>query len=414
MFYGWYIVLAGVVLIANVDFGLIYGFTAFVTPIAATYGWSYAQISLAMSLRGIESGAVNPFLGMLIDRWPARRAVLIGTIIYGLGLLCISQASNLAVFYIGFLMTGLGSSLGVFMVSQATVAKWFRGNLGKASGILSMGGGIGGAALPLLVKLIDTQGWQTSLVILAIGTWVIGIPLAFVFRTRPEEYGLLPNGKSQDDTGDLNIEEDNYPGVSVKQAIKMRAFWQLGIAFTFQVAGMSAENLHVMPYLTSLGVNRATAGVAAMLLPLVSLAVRIPFGFLADIIDKRYLMAISMGLSSIGLFLFWFIDGSSFGIIVLSVVFFGLGVGGMVPLHMPIMREYFGTRRYATIAGLMGIFPTIGGITAPPIAGWMFDTLGYYDPIWLIFGGLSAAGTILILTMPRFPNNPTESGVSPA
>ncbi|MFC1953085.1 MFS transporter [Chloroflexota bacterium] len=102
MFYGWYIVAAGVLLIANVDFGLIYGFTAFVTPITTTFGWSHTQISLAMSLRGIESGTVNPFLGMLIDRWPARRAVLIGVIIYGLGLLCISQASNLVIFYIGF------------------------------------------------------------------------------------------------------------------------------------------------------------------------------------------------------------------------------------------------------------------------------------------------------------------------
>ncbi|MFC1953086.1 MFS transporter [Chloroflexota bacterium] len=300
------------------------------------------------------------------------------------------------------------------MVSQATVAKWFKRNLGKASGLLAMGGGIGGAALPLLVKMIDTQGWQTSLIILAVGTWVIGIPLAFIFRTRPEEYGLLPDGKPQNNTKDPNIEEDYNSGVGVKQALKMRAFWQLGIATTFQVAGMSAENLHIMPYLTSLEVDRATAGIVAMLLPLVSLAVRIPVGFLADIIDKRYILALSMGLMSIGLFILWFIDGSSFWMMVLSVVFFGLGVGGLVPLHLPIMREYFGTRRYATIAGIMGIFPTIGGITAPPLAGWMFDTLGYYDPVWLIFGGLTTISTILVLTLPPFINNPIEPGVSPA
>jgi len=412
MFYGWYIVAAGLLLIANVDFGLIYGFTAFVTPIAATFGWSHAQISLAMSLRGIESGAVNPFLGMLIDRWPARRAVLIGTIIYGLGLLCISQANNLIVFYIGFLTTGLGSSLGVFMVSQATVAKWFKRNLGMASGILAMGGGIGGAALPLLVKMIDTQGWQTSLLVLAVGTWVIGIPLSFIFRTRPEEYGLLPDGKSQDEMQNFDIEDDYNSGVSVAQALRMRAFWQLGIASTFQAAGMSAENLHIMPYLTSLGVDRSTAGVAAMLLPLVSLGVRIPFGFLADIIDKRYIMALSMGLLSAGLFLLWFIDGSSFTMIVLTVVFFGLGVGGLVPLRLPIMREFFGTRRYGTISGIMGLFPTIGMVAAPPVAGWMFDTLGYYDPIWLVFGGLATIATILVLTMPQVPEIYSEPGVT--
>jgi len=388
------------------DFGLIYGFTAFVTPIATTFGWSYAQISLAMSLRGIETGALSPFIGMVVDRWPARRLVFIGVIIYGLGLLCISQATNLAMFYAGFLIVGLGSSLGVFMVTQAAVARWFKRNLGKASGVLAMGGGIGGAALPLLVKMIDTQGWQTSLIILAVGIWVIGIPLSFVYRTRPEDYGLLPDGKPQDDVKDSNSAEDYDFSIGAKQAFKMRAFWHLGIASAFQVAGMSAENLHIMPYLASLGADRSTAGVVAMLVPLVSLAARIPFGFLADIFVKKYVMAFSMSLLSIGLFFLWFIDGSSFGLMALFAIFFGLGVGGLVPLRLPIVREYFGTKRFGTISGTMGIFSTVGGVVAPPLAGWMFDTLGIYDPVWLIFGGLTTIGTILLLTMPPAARRP--------
>lgn len=410
IFYGWYVVVAGLLLMAYNDFAMIYGFTAFVNPIAATFGWSYTQISLAMSLRGIETGVLNPLVGTIADRFPARRLVLVGIIIYGLGILCISQASNLFMFYIGFLIIGLGNSLAVFLVPATTVARWFRKNIGKASGILAMGGGIGGALVPLLVKIIDTQGWQTTLLFLAGGAWAVGIPLSFVFRNRPEDYGLLPDGKPQDDLKSSSSVGEYIPSSGILKAFKTRAFWNLGIASTFQIVGMSALNVHIMPYLTSLGVDRGSASIVAMLIPLSSLASRIPFGLLADVFRKKYMIASSICLMSAGLFLIWLTDGSSFGLIILSAVIFGLGLGGFIPLRMPFLREYFGTKNFGAIFGFTSLFTTIGLISGPPVAGWVFDTYGVYGPIWLIFSGIAIVGAILMLTTPPAIRKP-ESNV---
>jgi MFS family permease len=63
---------------------------------------------------GLESGTMAPFLGMAVDRWPARRLVFMGVIIWGCGVLWISQAGTLSMFYIGFLLVGLGGSLGIY------------------------------------------------------------------------------------------------------------------------------------------------------------------------------------------------------------------------------------------------------------------------------------------------------------
>ena len=52
IFYGWYIVGASVLISAFIGGMSFYGFTALVDPVAATLGWSYSQISLAMSIRG--------------------------------------------------------------------------------------------------------------------------------------------------------------------------------------------------------------------------------------------------------------------------------------------------------------------------------------------------------------------------
>jgi len=385
----------------------MFGFTAFITPIAVATGWSYAQISLATSLRGLESGALSPFLGAAVDRWPARRLVLIGIIIFGLGLFLVSRSNSLAAFYIFFILTAFGSSLAIQMVPPTMVARWFRKNVGKATGILAMGNGAGGLMVPLLVILIDTYGWQMALVILAAGLWVIGIPLSFVFRNRPEEHGLLPDGRVEDVTAkSSNLYAPDY-SVGVKEAIRMRAFWYAGIATVFQVVAASTIVVHLMPYLTSVGLERSQAGMITMLVPLFSLASRIPFGLLMDKFPKKYVMALSIGLISMGAFLFWLIDGSSVWLMVLFAIVFGFGLGGFMPVRVPIYREYFGPRSFATIFGLLSVFNTVGMIAGPPLAGWVFDTRGDYGPTWLVLSGIAMAGAIIVLFLPLPPGEQT-------
>ena len=55
-FYGWYIVAATFIIGFYVVGIVFYGFTTIFKPIVEEFGWSYAQVSLAASLRGVESG----------------------------------------------------------------------------------------------------------------------------------------------------------------------------------------------------------------------------------------------------------------------------------------------------------------------------------------------------------------------
>ena len=160
----------------------------------------------------------------------------------------------------------------------------------------------------------------------------------------------------------------------------MRVFWAIGIATLLQLSVMSAGTVHMMPYLTSLGIERSSSGLIAMLVPLVSLAVRIPYRMLADVIKKNYVMAIVIWLLSIGMVIFGFTDGSSFGLVLLGAITFGLGIGGFATLRTPLVREYFGTKNFGTIFGLNSIFATVGLVVAPPLVGWVYDTMGVYSP----------------------------------
>ncbi|MFC2005051.1 MFS transporter [Chloroflexota bacterium] len=397
VYFGWFIVVAALLLTTYSSLGFIFGFTAFVTPIAATFGWSYAQVSFASSIRGLETGTLDPFLGIAADRWPARRLVFIGICILAIGTILISQATNLAIFYLGFLVVGLGSATSVFMVPTTVIARWFKRNIGKANGILAMGFALGGLFVPLLVKVIDTYGWQDTLIYMAAGTLILGIPLSLVFRSRPEEYGLLPDGEAQNDVKGPSPYDF---GTGVKEALKMRAFWHIGLSLMFQMGAMWGVSIHVMPYLTSLGMERSSAADAVWILSLASLAARLPFGVFADIFTKKYVMALSMGLTAVGLVIFGLIDGSSFALVVLFAIIYGIGSAGVSPLRAPIIREYFGVKKFGTIYGLLAVFTTIGSATSAPVAGWVFDIRGVYDPIWFVFAGLAVVGMILILIVP--------------
>ena len=80
LFYGWWIVFACFVISLYVSSVIFFGFTAFFEPIVKEFGWSYAQVSLATSLRGLEMGIFAPVLGFLVDHYGARKLLFLGHI----------------------------------------------------------------------------------------------------------------------------------------------------------------------------------------------------------------------------------------------------------------------------------------------------------------------------------------------
>ena len=194
IFYGWWIVLACLVINLYVSGILFFGFTAFIDPLIREFGWTYTQVSFAVSLRGMEMGIFAPLIGFLSDRYGARKLILVGVLAVGLGLILFSRTQSLLMFYGVILLMGFGAGGCTTVVTTTVVANWFKRNLGKALGLMSSGFGASGLMIPLIVWLIDTFQWRTTVLLLGVGFLVLGIPLAFVMRDKPEDYGFLPDG----------------------------------------------------------------------------------------------------------------------------------------------------------------------------------------------------------------------------
>ena len=398
-FYGWVIVAATVVWMAYQSTMFTYGMTAFITPIAVTSGWSYSQISLASSVRGLEIGALDPLAGMLVDRYPLRWLMIGGSVIIAIGVIVISQSPpSLGIFFLGFLIAGLGTSFCQNIVPQTVLARWFHKNIGKAAGFLSVGFALGGLFVPLLTRGIDSIGWQPMLLYLALGSVALGIPVALIFRDRPEKYGMYPDGLIQDTDSKATIASQ---GLTARQAIRTRAFWIIGVAAMFQFVAVNAVTIYTIPYLSEdLGMERSTASIAVLIISMIGFVVRFLYGVMADIFPKKFVYAFSNAATTMGLLVLSNV-GNAYAIMVVFGVVYGLGVSGSTAMRTPIVREYFGANHFGSVYGALSVFTVIGGTIGAPLAGWVFDTTGSFFPIWYIYAGLTTLGTLALLILPR-------------
>lgn len=405
VFYGWWVVFACFVIALYMSGVVFYGFTAIFEPIADEFGWSYTQISIAASIRGLEAGLLAPFVGLLVDRWGPRRLIFGGVVFIGLGLMLLSQSTSLGVFYAAFILMSLGIGSCGLSVTVVAVANWFRKRVGLATGIMICGYGSSGLLVPVMVKLIDAYDWRTTVFILSLGMLVICLPLSLLVRHKPEQYGYLPDGEV---SGTVIIDESlvtpstDEANISVKQVMKTRTFWYIALGLIPQFIVVPAVMTHVMPYLSSIGIARTMSGLVATAIPLMSVSGRFGLGWLGDKFSKRrkQLTVSTLSLLALSLLCFEFIASGWVWLLVPFIVLFGFSYGGNVTMVGVLLREYFGLGNFGTIIGFMWGILMLGNMAGPPIAGWVFDNWGSYQGVWLAFAGTTFVGAVITLMIP--------------
>ncbi|MGH2541755.1 MAG: MFS transporter, partial [Ardenticatenaceae bacterium] len=374
------------------------------------FGWSRALTSAAVSIQRTESGAISPFVGWFIDRLGPRKVMIGGILVTGLGFILLSRINSLWQFYAAFIIITLGLSFGTFLVVTTTVANWFVEKRSRALAITFAGSGLGGIIVPLIVWIIAITDWRMGLLVIGVGFWVICIPLGFVMRSRPEDYGMLPDGRQPDQldqgAGQSGKEASSEAKATqsraaevvftTREALKTRTFWQLAMAMGAGQLIISAS-IHQIPAMRSYGIGVATAGLVIALVSLMSMAGRLGSGFLGDMMDKRRVIAISFALQLIGTLIFagtteaWHLIG--------FIVFWGVGFGGSIPVRFALIADMFGRRNFGSIMGVMMTVSTIFGVVGPVFVGWMFDVRGNYREPYFIMAATMLVAIPLILTL---------------
>ncbi len=353
---------------------------------------------------------ISPFVGILLDRFGPRLLMTFGVALTGGSFILLSRVNSLWQFYAAISLLTVGMSFGTFIVLVTAVSNWFVRRRARALAILMSASAAGAFALPLLVSSIDSFGWRDVMFAVGIGFWIVGFPATLTMRRRPEEYGLLPDGDKQPESG-ADSGRTRRPlrremNFGVRQTLRTRFFWQFALA-TGLGQLVSSTNLLHLSALKDYGVSPGVAAIAAASVAFGDFAGRISIGFVGDRFDKRWLLGGAYGLMALGSLAFSLVNakvlGVSLGLAPLPVfaIALGAGFGASIPLRFTMLADYFGRRSYGSIIGITSSVGALFGAVGPVFVGLTFDVVGAYRPAFLILSLVVAGAVPLTLTLER-------------
>ena len=412
VYYGWWIVFASMIVLSMGGGFYWLGFGVFFLPLAQEFSTSRAALSGAMSIAQLEGGLLGPVEGYLVDRFGPRRMMFIGVGIMGLGFIWMSQVESLFMFYVVYLLLiSLGMSMGIRVPALVAPTNWFVRKRGIALGLTTSGVGIGGLFVPMLGWLIINLGWRSTASIAGLLIWVVGLPLAAVMRHRPEHYGLLPDGRTITPSVELQ-QESSHNGLSTEEvtaihesdgeatytmieALKTPVFWLLSVVFGLRQLIIGAIGLHQVPFLIGIGISPLVAASVLGMTAVTSILGRLGFGWLADRVPKRFVMATTIGLAALGALILAHV--TSWWHLFFFVLIYGVGWGGGATTMSIVRAEYFGRRAFGTISGMMDFVQMFGLVLGPIFAGVVYDLTNSYYLAFMIFAVSGALGATIML-----------------
>ncbi len=408
IYYGYWIVAAGLVT-QFIAIGMSnYVAGAFMVPMNDEFGWSRAEFSASRSIGQMVVAFTGFLIGASIDRWGGRPFVFAGSLLMSAALCSLGLIQNLPQWLLinGVILTVGGAMVGNLVVN-VTLGKWFVERRGWAVSLAAMGISLAGILIqPATTFFVDNFGWRDSWRILGGITLCLTLPMAAVMRRRPEDHGLYPDGKTKrqiEQGHGAAARADFARSMTRSQAMRTGEFYVLVVAFGLFQISITVMLLQTIPLMTDAGYSRMTA---ASMVPLASVPAFLSKPFWGLLIDRfqpprlAALGALTTGLAVI--LLVFSIAGGVDWLVYASFLLMGFGWGGLLPLQEVIWASFFGRRHLGSVRSMA--LPFSFGLSAagPVIVAWYYDFAGNYDLALIAMGLCNLTSALMLL---RLRNN---------
>ncbi len=375
-FYGWIIVLVGVVGVLMSMPGQTVGVSAFTEHLLREFNLSRDQFSFAYMLGTILSSLFLTKAGKIYDKVGVRPVAIAASFCMGISLLFLSRSDiiakkisflpnyfvSISILILGFFSIRFFGQGVLTMVSRNMIAKWFVRKRGLVVGVSGILVSFSFSSTPVILNsLINLLGWR--------GTWVMcGIVAVFVFtiiafiffRDNPEDCGLLPDGDKTLEKEKHHIHNVNKQ-FTLKEARKTYSFWIFSLSLSMCSLYFTGLTFHVASVFENAGMATDRAFLIFLPASVISIFGRAVGGWIADKIKLKFLLAaflLGLIISSVSVM---FLESET----IISLVFIKLRVSvltliigngilsGLFALILSmIWPTYFGREHLGAISGL--------------------------------------------------------------
>lgn len=404
LFYGWWVVAvsAACQFLAGGLYGT--GLAVYFLPISRDLGLNRTAMSLAFTLRSLETGIDGPLTGYLVDRLGPRIMVRVGGALTGLGFILLAFMHSYTGFLVVFLgVLALGASAGFSQPLMALLNQWFYRKRALAMNLGYVGAEVGGMVLtPLIALVVLYVGWREAAVLSGILLLGLVVPLSFFIRNSPESMGLVRDGgpasaESGAPRPQLRPEIEDF---TVSEALRTRAYWHFSLAMGARLFGKSIFQVHLVPLMVWKGLDEQTAALLVGLLAFSQVPLRIAAGWLGDRWSMTRVPALAAlaGVATVALLLLGRQGSVWTG--VLFVVLFALAESANT-VSWAITGHFFGRKNFATLRGGVELTQSLLSVPGPVLAGWFYDRDSSYTRILLPIAGSYLLASALYWTLRR-------------
>ena len=385
-FYGWWITSIGVLGNALQGGFIFWSMGIYTSTFEDEFQAPRAQINLIETFLSVCTNLLSPIFGILIDRWSPRHLMAIGVASLALGLIILSQAGTLvSVWFAWATLVPLGAlGLGV-LPSSALISRWFRRRRGLALGLSVTGSSIGGALLPpLMTSMFMSLGWRDALLYSGIALLVFVPVFLRILVNEPEDIGL--QAEPDNPNPEKRVSAVDNREWTIPQMLKTSSFWWQTIISASLLAVTLGTLANLSLHAKDLDVTGQRAALLYSIIAFCSFGSKVVMGALIDRIGVKLTGALSASLLIIAMMLL--LSFKDFSGLVIGSVAIGLGFGGVMPILTNMPARTFGARSMGRALGVMNPLHIPFTGASAPLAGYISDTTGSYDLVFIVYSGL--------------------------
>ena len=369
--------------IVTLAMGIRHGFGLWLQPITQAREWTRETFSFAIAIQNISWGLAGIFAGMVSDKFGALRVIVVGAVIYALGLIGMSLAPTPLLFAISTgVLVGTAQAGTTYAVIYGVIGRNVSAERRSwAMGITAAAGSFGQFLMvPVEALLIDHLGWQQALLVLGAAALVM-VPLALGLR----EPGFAAGAVAQRDQTILQ---------ALREAFKYPSFQMLVAGYFvcgFQVVFIG---VHMPSYLKDKGLPPEVASYALALIGLFNVFGTYAAGVMGQKLKKKNILSFIYLARAVVIAVFLLAPLTPLSVYIFSATM-GLLWLSTVPVTNAAVAQIFGVAHLSMLSGFVFLSHQVGSFLGAWMGGVLYDKTGSYDLVWHIAIALGLFGAVI-------------------
>jgi len=367
-----------------VGFSIRASYGVFQIPIANEFGWPRAEFSLAIAIQNLAWGFGSPFFGAMAERMGDRKAIILGAVLYALGLVLSAGATTplehqIYEILVGFGIAGTGFGVILAVIGRASSDENRQMSLSIATASGSAGQIIGP---PTAIALLSLMEWQMVFIVFAAS--ILSVLILLPFMKAPE---MATKEEIEESLGDILKLASKDPSF----AMIFIGFFACGYQLAFITAHFPALVTEMSAPVESYGwcgdlgitTTAALGGLSISIIGFANIIGTLVAGWAGKKYKKKWLLSgIYAGRSIVSA---WFILTP---ITANTVLIFSFALGFLwlatVPLTSGLVAHIYGLKYMATLYGIVFFSHQLGSFVGVWLGGVLYDDYGTYTFVWWV------------------------------